>query len=98
VFCEVQSGGVRWQLGIPLHAAFSPSAQPMKAMAQPAVGHGQFMHLPKTGWQSIRAWHKSWSVTLEQGPTAGHIMSGQGATSIGRRQTLNFCAPLHVEQ
>jgi hypothetical protein len=63
----------------PLQLALPPSAQRVKSTQHPGPVQSQSALLStKTEWQSVRASHESWSVTLAHG-TGGH-----GGPSVGQ--------------
>jgi hypothetical protein len=73
-----QVGGAILQAGEPVHIAFPPSAHRSKPTQQPGVAQSHTaLWSTNTEWQSARASHESWSVTLAHGIGVGQATAGQ---------------------
>jgi len=57
----------------PLHDAWAPSAHMTKNIGHPGTAQSQVRQVPNTEWQSVRASHAAWGVTVEHDAGAGHV-------------------------
>ena len=62
-----QYGVAIWQIGVPLHNAFPPSAHREKRAQQPTALQPQVPGSTNTEWQSVRASHAASVATFAQG-------------------------------